>query len=87
MTDAQRKRAERHAKASLERLLVGWQGALISGSDATIPADTRWRAREACTAARAALQRGVPPHEVVLNIIAPVFVVPSEAEGEERGRA
>ena len=82
MTAAQRKRAERWARTSLERLLVGWQGALISGTDANIPADTRWRAREACTAARAALQRGVAPQEVVLNIIAPVFVVPGDEAGK-----
>ena len=78
MTDAQRKRAERWARTSLERLLVGWEGALIFETDTAISADTRWQAREACAAAKRALQRGVAPREVVLEYIAPVFVVPGD---------
>lgn len=86
MTPTQRKRAERWARTSLERLLVGWEGALIGSTDTAISADTRWQAREACTAAKRALQRGVSPHEVVLECVAPVFVVPGDKKTEGAGR-
>lgn len=55
MTDAQHKRAERWAWTSLERLLVGWEGASISTTNNEIAAETRWQAREAFTAAKRTL--------------------------------
>ncbi len=81
MTPTQRRRAERWARTSLERLFVGWQGALISSTDTEVSADTRWRACEAGTAACQALQQGMTPHEVMLEYLAylaPVFVVPGD---------
>ena len=39
MTPTQHKRAERWAKASLERLIVGWEGALFSTANNKIAAN------------------------------------------------
>lgn len=78
MTARQRDKARRDAQRSLELLLTGWQGALLS-TDASAP--VRSRAGAASQAARRALSAGTPPDEVVVTVLAPVFMVP----GDERG--
>lgn len=69
MTAAEQK-AQRTAKASLEAMLTGWAGALLS-TDAA--AETRAKVREASVAARRAMAQGKTPYEAMLEHVAPVL--------------
>ena len=64
----------RTAKVSLEALMVGWSGALLS-SDATA---IHRRVREASHAARRAMAAGATPHEALLTHIAPLLLTSAD---------
>ena len=71
-----REKEIRSAKVSLEALLTGWSGALLS-SDSTA---LHRRVREASHAARRAMANGATPYEALLEHLAPLLLTAADLE-------
>lgn len=74
-----KKEAVRGAKVSLECLLTGWSGALMSANAAS---ESRTKASVAALKARRALAAGATPYQVVVEHVAPALRTHADDEDE-----
>lgn len=71
-----REKEARAAKASLEALLTGWSGALLSSDSIVL----HRKLRTASHAARQAMAAGATPHAALIEHIAPLFLTAADLE-------